>query len=93
MGITSYTFRNFKLTETLDMTQKLGMKYISLKSMHLPLNSTAEQIREVVKQVKDKGLVLYGAGVIYMNNADQVSQAFDYAKTAGMDTIIGVPLS
>ena len=91
LGIASYTFREFKLAETLDMTKKVGLKYVSLKAMHLPLDSSAEKIAEAVKQVKDKGLVLYGGGVIYMKNAEQVSQAFEYAKAAGMKTIIGVP--
>ena len=91
LGIASYTFRQFKLAETLDMTKKLGLKYISLKSMHLPLNASAEEIAEAVKQVKEKGLVLYGGGVIYMKTAEQVSQGFEYAKAAGMKTIIAVP--
>lgn len=91
LGIASYTFRQFKLAETLDMTKKVGLKYVSLKSMHLPLDSSVEKIHEVTKQVKDKGLVLYGGGVIYMKSADQVSKGFEYAKAAGMKTIIAVP--
>jgi len=57
----------------------------------LPLDSTAEYIGEVVKKVKDAGLVLYGGGVIYMRNEVQVNQAFDYARAAGVKIIIGVP--
>ena len=34
---------------------------------------------------------LYGGGVIYMKSKEQVDQAFEYAKNAGMSTIIGVP--
>lgn len=59
--------------------------------MHLPLTSTVEQIREAAAQVRQAGLDLYGAGVIYMKNADEVSRAFEYAKTAGIKVIIGVP--
>jgi len=91
LGLASYTLRKFKLDETLAMTKRVGLKYIAFKDFHLPLDSTAEQIGEAVKKVKDAGLVLYGGGVIYMRNEVQVNQAFDYARAAGMKIIIGVP--
>ncbi|MCK5467686.1 MAG: sugar phosphate isomerase/epimerase, partial [Cyclobacteriaceae bacterium] len=34
---------------------------------------------------------LYGGGVIYMKSKEQVDQAFEYAKNAGMSVIVGVP--
>jgi inosose dehydratase len=91
LGLASYTFRKFSLDDTLEMTKRLGLKYIALKDCHLALNSSPEQISEVVKKVKDAGLVLYGGGVIYMKNESQVDRAFDYAGAAGMKVIIGVP--
>jgi inosose dehydratase len=91
LGLASYTLRKFDLDQTLAMTKRVGLKYIAFKSFHLPLDSSPEHIREVVQKVKDAGLELYGGGVIYMKNEDQVRQAFDYAKAAGMETIIGVP--
>ncbi|MHC4557306.1 MAG: sugar phosphate isomerase/epimerase family protein [Planctomycetota bacterium] len=91
LGLASYTLREFKLDETLAMTKKLELKYICFKSFHLPLDSTPAQIREVVAKVKEAGLILYGGGVISMKKGNQVHQAFDYAKAAGMKVIIGVP--
>jgi len=91
LGLASYTFRKFSLDDTLAMTKRLGLKYIAFKSYHLPLESTPEQISEVVKKVEDAGLELYGGGVIYMKNEGEVNQAFDYAMAAGMKVIIGVP--
>ncbi len=91
LGLASYSLRKFNLDDTLAMTKRVGLKYICFKSMHLPLDSTLAQIRSVVKKVKEAGLILYGGGVIYMGNQDQVHQAFDYAKAAGMKVIVGVP--
>lgn len=91
LGLASYTLRKFDLDQTLAMTQRVGLKYIAFKSFHLPLDSSPNHIKEVVRKVKDAGLELYGGGVIYMRNEDEVRRAFDYAKTAGMKTIIGVP--
>jgi inosose dehydratase len=91
LGVASYTFRKFKLEDVLIMTRRLGLEYICLKSFHLPLDSTAAQIKDVAAKVKGVGLRLYGGGVIYMKKQAEVDRAFDYAKRAGMTTIVGVP--
>lgn len=91
LGIASYTFRAFSLEETIQMTRKLAIKKLCLKSMHLPLDLSPEEIRESAAKVKAAGIDLYGAGVIYMNSPEQVENAWNYAKTAGLDVIIGVP--
>jgi sugar phosphate isomerase/epimerase len=91
LGLASYTLRKFELDETLEMTKRLGLKYICFKSFHLPLESTPAQIKDVVAKVKEAGLILYGGGVISMKKEAQVHQAFDYAKAAGMTVIIAAP--
>jgi len=91
LGLASYTCRKFDLKQTLEMTNRVGLKHIALKDVHLAMNSSPEQIQEAVAQVKAAGLDLYGGGVIYMKDEAQVNQAFDYAKAAGMKVIIGVP--
>lgn len=92
LGLASYTLRKFDLDKTLAMTRRLGLKHIAFKSFHLALDSNPEKVRAVVGKVKGAGLDLYGGGVIYMKSEDQVHQAFDYAKAAGMRVIIGVPM-
>ena len=91
LGLASYTLREFKLDKVLEITKKLDLKYICFKDVHLSLNSTPEQISDVVKKVKDAGLDLYAGGVIYMRNEGEVNNAFDYAKAAGMKVIISSP--
>jgi len=91
LGLASYTLRKFNLDQTLQMTKRVGLKHIAFKDFHLAMNSAPEQIKDVVAKVKDAGLDLYGGGVIYMRNEQQVHQAFDYARAAGMRIIIGVP--
>ena len=91
LGIASYSLRKFSLEESLDMTVRCGVNRINLKSMHLPLDSDKETIKKAVLLCKEKGVVLYGGGVIYMKSKEEVDQAFEYAKTAEMEMIIGVP--
>ena len=92
LGLASYTLRKFDLDQTLAMTKRVGLTHICLKSFHLPLDATAEQIAAAVAKVKQAGLDLYGGGVITMKTDQDVNQAFDYAKAAGMRTIVGAPL-
>ncbi len=91
LGIASYTFRKFSLDETIEMTKQLGVKNIALKSMHMPLDASASEIKAAAAKVRDAGLNLYGAGVIYMKSEADVNQAFDYAQAAELKVIIGVP--
>ena len=91
LGLASYTLRQFKIDQAIEMTKRVGLKYIALKDMHLAMNSSNDEIHETAKKVSDAGLVLYGGGVIYMKDEAQVNRAFDYAKEAGMKVIIGVP--
>jgi sugar phosphate isomerase/epimerase len=92
LGLASYTLRKFDLDKTLAMTKQVGLKYICFKDFHLKMDSTPEQIQATVQKVKDAGLILYGGGVIYMRNEEQVRQAFEYAKAEGMRVIVGVPM-
>jgi len=91
LGLASYTLRKFPLDQTLAMTRRVGLKCICLKSFHLPLEAKPEEISAAAGKVKAAGLVLYGCGVVSMGKAADVDQAFDYAKAAGMKTIVASP--
>lgn len=91
LGVASYTLRNFSQEEALDMTLRCGVHRITFKSMHLPLDSDKKTIEKAVALCKEKGITLYGGGVIYMKTKAEVDQAFEYAKTAGFELIVGVP--
>ena len=91
LGMASYTFRAFNLDETLAMTKRLGLGWISLKSMHLPLDASPAEIKAVAAKVRAAGIEPYSGGVIYMTTEAEARQAFAYAQAAGMKIIIGVP--
>ena len=74
------------------IARQVGLEYICLKSMHLPLESTPEQIKAAVAKIKQAGTIPYGCGVVNMTKEAQVQQAFEYAKAAGMNVIVAMPL-
>lgn len=91
LGLASYTLRSLKLEDVLKTTSRLGLNEIALKSMHMPLEASADEIKATAAKVRDAGIKLYGAGVIYMKTKEEVVNAFAYANNAGLDTVIGVP--
>jgi inosose dehydratase len=92
MGVASYSLRKFTLDQALAMTRELGLKYICLKDVHLPLRSTRAQRHEARRKVEAAGLTLLGGGVIYIKNKpEQIRNIFEYARDAGMPTIVCSP--
>ncbi len=91
IGIASYTFRAFTLDDVLGMANRLGVKKLTLKDMHLPLKSTEQEIAAAREKINAAGLELDSVGVIYMKTEDEVRQAFQYAKAAGATMIVGAP--
>ena len=57
----------------------------------MPMNSTQEQINEVMAKFKAGGINVYTVGVVYMKTQESVDQAFEYAKMAGVKMIVGAP--
>lgn len=90
-GLASYSFRKFNLNQVIAMAKRAGLTHLALKDMHLPVKSSAAEVKEGVEKVRAAGLTPYAGGVIYMKSAEEVNQAFDYARHAGFRMIIGVP--
>lgn len=91
LGMAGYTFMDFTVEQTIEMMNRVGVKNLSLKDFHMPMNSTREQINEVLAKFKAGGINVYTVGVIYMKTQEAVDQAFEYAKMAGVKLIIGAP--
>jgi len=91
LGMASYTFRAFTLDQAIEMTKRLDLKKITLKDMHLPLNSSEAEIKKVLEKIRGAGLELSSCGVVYMTTEAEVQNAFTYAKAAEIKMMVGVP--
>ena len=91
LGLASYTLRKFSLDDLIKMCLRLGLTNVAFKDMHMPLNSSAGELKNIAQKVRSAGLNLYGAGVIYMKTPQEVENTFTYASHAGLQVIIGVP--
>ena len=91
LGFSGYSFARFDIDKMIAMLQKLNVKNLSLKEIHLPLNSSNEAIEAAKKKFADGGINVYTVGVIYMRSKEAVDQAFEYARKVGVEMIVGVP--
>ncbi len=91
LGLASYTTREFSLDDTIAMAKRVGLKHLGLKSFHLPLDATEAACQAAAAKIRNAGIDLYSAGVIYMNKKEEVDQAFNYARACGIKFIVGVP--
>jgi inosose dehydratase len=91
LGIASYTFRSFPLDQALAWAQRLRMKKMTLKDMHLPMTVTAADVAAAREKMTAAGVELSSVGVVYMRNEEQVHKGFEYAKLVGIKMMVGVP--
>ena len=91
LGMAGYTFREFSVEQTIEMMNRTGIKNLSVKDFHMPMNSTQQQITAVIDKFKKGGINVYTVGVVYMKTREAVDQAFEYAKMAGVKMIVGAP--
>jgi sugar phosphate isomerase/epimerase len=91
IGIAGYTFAKFDVDQSIAMMKRVGINLLSVKEIHLPLNSSEEKIKATIGKYTAAGINVYTVGVIYMRSKDAVDQAFEYAKKVGVSMIVGVP--
>ena len=91
LGIAGYTFVKFKIDETLQMVQQVGVEYLCIKDFHLPQTCTAEEADAFHKKCAQFGVTGYGCGPIYMDTEEAAKTAFEYTRRVGVKTLVGVP--
>lgn len=92
ISVATYTFKQRPLEPTIEAIRRVGVGYCSIKDFHLPLKSTAEQRKEVADKFRAAGIQPLSCGVIALPNKEEtVKQAFEYARDAGIPTIVGSP--
>lgn len=91
LAMAGYTLKSFKTDEALGFCEAHGFRYLCVKSLHLPFESTPAEIAAFRRKCADHGVTPYAVGPIYMYTADEIRRYFDYAAALGVDLIVGVP--
>ena len=92
VGIASYSFHKLSLDDAIRGVRRVGVKYVSIKDVHLPLKSTTEQRQEVVRKFRDAGITPLSCGVVGLSDDEaEIRNAFEYARDAGIPTVVCKP--
>ncbi|MFC2089573.1 sugar phosphate isomerase/epimerase family protein [Bacteroidota bacterium] len=91
LGVASYGLRGLSFDEMVEGMKILGIRNLSLKSMHLPFELSNDELKQRMKVMRDAGLNPYAPGVVYMKSEQEVHDRFAYTQTAGMKMIVAVP--
>jgi sugar phosphate isomerase/epimerase len=100
LAITPYSFRLYPISEAIDKTAQVGIKYIGLsgninvdaKTTVKVLDLTDEQLQSIRKKCDADGVKIINLGIVPLP-ADEAEcrKAFEFAKKLGVDTIVAEP--
>ncbi len=91
ISFAGYTFRHFDLDTTLEMMQRMDVRYLCIKDFHLPLTANEKEIADFHAKLASKNVTGYAVGPIYMKTEAEADKAFAYARRVGVKLIVGVP--
>lgn len=93
LGVASYSLRELSRADAIAAIKALRARYVSIKSFHLPYESTVEELAAGRQEFEDAGLVIVGGGVITLQRDDDadVCSYFEYARTCGMPLMVIAP--
>ena len=97
LGMQSYSFHLFPLTEALDKTQELGLKYIEIYPGHklggkwgdkvFDFNLDAQPQKEIKELAASKGIKIVGTGVYVAEKSSDWEKMFKFAKAMDLEFI------
>lgn len=101
LSMQSYSFHLFSLTEALDKTQELGVKYIEIYPGHklggkwgdrvFDFNLDAQTQKELKELAASKGIKIIGTGVYVAEKSSDWEKMFRFAKSMDMEFITCEP--
>jgi len=97
LGMQSYSFHLFPLTEALDKTRELGLKYIEVYPGHKLGGKWGDKVfgfdldkqtqKEILELAASKGIKIVGTGVFVADNPADWEKMFEFAKSMQMEFI------
>jgi len=93
IGVASYSLRKFPRDKAIAALQELGVRYVTIKDVHLARTDTPDQIRAARQQFEAAGLTIMGGGTLTWKTPDEAAMRkdFEYAKAAGMPLVVCSP--
>jgi sugar phosphate isomerase/epimerase len=93
LGVATYSLRELSRAEAIAAIKTLGARYVSVKSFHLPYESTPAELATGRREFEEAGLEIVGGGVITLqqDDDDDIRGYFEYARACGMPLMVIAP--
>jgi inosose dehydratase len=91
VGVASYSLRRLPTDAAVAAIRRVGLRYASIKDAHLPFKTTAEERRAGAQKFRDAGVTPLSCGNVTMRNEAELRMYFEYARDAGLPTIVCTP--
>jgi sugar phosphate isomerase/epimerase len=93
LGVASYSLRELNRADAIAAINAIRARYVSVKSMHLPYESSTEGIASGRREFADAEIEIVGGGVITLqqDDDDAMRTYFEYAKACRMPLMVIAP--
>ena len=92
LGVATYSLREFSRADAIKIIQSLGIKYVNVKSMHMPYESTLAELAAARAEFEAAGLkIIAGGNIDLKGDDDSVKKMLTYAKNAGIPVVVCAP--
>ena len=90
LGIATYSLRKLSRADAIAAIRELRTRYVNVKSVHIPYESTQGEREAARAQFEHAGLEIVGGGTIYLQEEDDahIRFHFDYARDCGMPLMV-----
>ncbi len=93
LAVATYSLRKFSRSQAISIVKDLGIKYVNVKSYHMPYYLSKEDLTAARKEFGKAGLTIVSGGNIGLGKDDEdfVRYHLEYAKNAGIPTVVCAP--
>ena len=93
LAVATYSLRKFSRSAAIDICRQLGVKYVNVKSFHMPYYLSADDLKAARKEFQKAGLEIVAGGNISLKSDDssELEHYFKYAVAAGMPIMVCAP--
>lgn len=93
LAVATFSLRKFSRSQAIDIIKSLGVKYVNIKSFHMPYYLSDEELKAARTEFEKAGLQIAAGGNISLKGdaIDELEPYFKYAKAAGIPVMVCAP--
>lgn len=93
LAVATYSLRKFSRTAAIGIVRDLGIKYVNVKSFHMPYYLNEQDLKTARKEFEKAGLEIVAGGNISLKSDDisELEHYFKYAVAAGIPIMVCAP--